>query len=417
MDRTSVKLPQATSLTLDSGLRLVHVRHSSVGAGIFGIAVLAGSADETDGEYGLAHFVEHTIFKGTRCRSSWHIINRMEAVGGELNAFTTKEETTVYSIFPSGNAARAVELIADLALNSSFPAGELEKEREVVLDEIESYRDTPADAVFDDFEDMVYAGSPLGHNILGTPESVRRLGSDDCRRFLDRYYTSGRIVAFYSGPDSLSRISALVGKYFAAIPQGSDGGRRLRSNFVGANRTVELGGLHQSHVVLGVPSASLYDPGRYADSLFSNMIGGPGMNSLLNVELRERRGLVYNVESSANHLSSTGFLTVYFGCDAEDTQRCIDICADTMRRLSSMDADVLRRRLDRAKRQYLGQFRVASENRENRIMSLARTMLYLDTLPGDDEVTQRIMNVEPDDICLLAERLSNPSSLIFMPGQ
>ena len=141
------------------------------------------------------------------------------------------------------------------------------------------------------------------------------------------------------------------------------------------------------------------------------------MNSLLNVELRERRGLVYNVESSANHLSSTGFLTVYFGCDAEDTQRCIDICADTMRRLSSMDADVLRRRLDRAKRQYLGQFRVASENRENRIMSLARTMLYLDTLPGDDEVTQRIMNVEPDDICLLAERLSNPSSLIFMPGQ
>ena len=167
-----MKLPQPSTVTFANGLRMVHLQHRNVGAGIFGVVVRAGSADESADEQGLAHLVEHTIFKGTRRRSPWHIINRMEAVGGELNAFTTKEETTVYSIYPGGNAARAIELVADLVLNSVFPDKEIDKEREVVLDEIYSYRDTPSDAVFDDFEDQVFAGSPVGHNILGTPEST-----------------------------------------------------------------------------------------------------------------------------------------------------------------------------------------------------------------------------------------------------
>ncbi len=412
-----MKLPPATTVRLASGLRLVHIRHRNVGAGIFGIVVLAGSADENDGEKGLAHFVEHTIFKGTHRRSSWHIINRMETVGGELNAFTTKEETTVYSIFPTGNAARAVELIADLALNSIFPERELKKEREVVLDEIDSYRDTPAEAVLDDFEDLVYAGSPLGHNILGTPVSVSTLGSHHCRAFLDRYYTADNVVVFYSGSDSAERIATLVERHFAAMRQTSVRDCRAVSNFVPVEKVVTMPGLHQSHVLLGIPAASFFDDGRFADSLFANVIGGPGMNSLLNIELRERRGLVYNVEAAVNHFSSTGLLTIYFGCDAEDSERCLHICRDAMQQLADAPFDGLLRKLSLAKRQYLGQRAVASENRENRVMACARTMLYRNEIPADELVRSHIEAISPADIQSLAAALTLPSSLVFAPSR
>ena len=199
-------------LVLDGGLRLVHIHQRSAGAGIFGLTVRAGSADECHGEEGLAHFVEHTLFKGTARRSSWHIINRMEAVGGELNAFTSKEETVVYSIFPSGNAPRAIELIADLTINSRFPDKELEKEREVVIDEINSYRDNPSEAIFDDFEVYAMSPAPTAHNILGSPSGVRRLTSADCRDFLRRNYRSKNIVTFYSGPQTYAHIAQLVSR-------------------------------------------------------------------------------------------------------------------------------------------------------------------------------------------------------------
>ena len=410
-----MKLPQPSTVTFANGLRMVHLQHRNVGAGIFGVVVLAGSADEGAGEQGLAHLVEHTIFKGTRRRSPWHIINRMEAVGGELNAFTTKEETTVYSIYPGGNAARAIELVADLVLNSVFPDKEIDKEREVVLDEIYSYRDTPADAVFDDFEDQVFAGSPLGHNILGTPDSVRRLGSADCRSFLDRFYTADNIVAFYSGPQSRGRIAALVEKYFAPLAAGPQSRRRSENIFVPSHNTVRLDGLHQSHAALGIPVASVFSDERYADFLFANLIGGPGMNSLLNVELRERRGLVYNVEANASHFSSNGLLTVYFGCDADDTDRCLRICRDTMRHLADTPDATLERNLAKAKRQYLGQLAVSSENRENRIMAIARELLYKNELSPEGYVRSVIEAVQPADIKALASRLAEPSTLIYLP--
>lgn len=300
-----MKLPQAQIITLPSGLRLVYIQHHGVGAGIFGITVGAGSSDEGPGTYGLAHLVEHTIFKGTLRRRPWHIINRMEAVGGELNAFTTKEETTVYTIFPQGAAARAIELVADLAINSQFPEGELDKEREVVIDEINSYRDTPSEAVYDDFEDMVYAGTPLGHNILGSAATVATLGSKDCRDFLHRHYTVGNMVVFYSGPQSSNHIADLVERCFEGLPQGAGKKKAVTNSFTAKSAEVTIDGLHQSHVVLGIEVDSLYGDGRYADGLFSNLMGGPGMNSLLNVELRERRGLVYTVESSLTRFTSS----------------------------------------------------------------------------------------------------------------
>ncbi len=405
----------STMIRLDNGLRLVHIHQHGVGAGIFGIVVRAGSADEDSESFGLAHLVEHTIFKGTEKRSSWHIINRMEAVGGELNAYTTKEETTVYSIFPSGNAARAIELIADLALNSRFPERELEKEREVVLDEIYSYRDTPSEAVFDDFEDFVFSGSPIGHNILGSPESVRELGSVTCREFLDRYYTASNMVAFYSGPQSADRIAALVSRYFSALAVGESNIHQAPSVFTPGWRETEIEGLHQVHAILGIPAASLYSENRFADSLFANMIGGPGMNSLLNVELRERRGLVYTVEAGVTHFSTTGLLTVYFGCDAEDCRRCLRLCADSLRRLADTPEKILERRLVKAKRQYLGQMAIAAENRENRVMAFARFVLYNDCLPSDAALFEAVQTVTSSQITALATALAEPAALIYRP--
>lgn len=410
-----MKLPQPQHITLSNGLNLVALQYAGSGAGIFGITVGAGSADECSRCYGLAHLVEHTIFKGTMRRRPWHIINRMETVGGELNAFTTKEETTVYTVFPQGAAARAIELVADLALYSQFPKAELDKEREVVIDEINSYRDTPAEAVYDDFEDMVYAGTPLGHNILGSAATVETLGSADCRAFLDRFYTVGNAVVFYCGPQSAGHIAALVERHFEAMPQGLPSERPASYAFSNDTKTVTIDSLHQAHVVMGIEVDNLYGPMRYADGLLSNMLAGPGMNSLLNVELRERRGLVYTVESSITRFTGSGLMTVYFGCDADDTARCLELCRRTATRLGDMPTAALDRMLARAKRQWLGQLAIASENRENRIMNIARHLLYTHAVGSDAAVADNIRSITSEQIRRRAAALLNPATLIFTP--
>lgn len=403
---------QPELIILDNGLRLVHLHQRGAGAGFFGVAVRAGSANEAEGKYGLAHFVEHTIFKGTAKRSPWHVINRMEAVGGELNAFTTKEETVVYSIFPSGSAARAIELIADLATGSRFPQKELDKEREVVIDEINSYRDTPSEAIYDDFEELAYAGTPLAHNILGTPESVRALGSDDCRRFLHDFYTAPNMVAFYSGPQSASRIAPLVGRHFAALnvhPAEHTPQEQYTPAHFDSTVTIDS---HQCHCLLGAGVPGLYSDRRHAVSLFANIIAGPGMNSLLNVELRERRGLVYSVEASTAMFTGGGLLNVYFGCDPDDSARCRRLCNDVFAGIAD-GSSFSALKLAKAKKQYLGQMSIAGENRENRIMALARATLFRGKILSDSEICDAIEAVGLDDIRALASEMTGASCLTF----
>lgn len=408
------KAPEPSLITLPGGMRLVHLHLRSAGSGIFGISVRAGSADEQCGKEGLAHFVEHTIFKGTRKRSSWHIINRMEAVGGELNAFTSKEETVVYSIFPSGNAPRAIELIADLATNSQFPEHELEKEREVVIDEINSYLDTPSEAIFDDFEEEAFRGCPLAHNILGDADSVRKLTGADCRKFLSDNYRSENIVAFYSGPQSPAQIESLVAKYFSSLPVGpkiitsADASAVKYADFELSRRL----DIHQTHAVLGTVTPGIADPNRHAVSLFANIIGGPGMNSLLNVELRERRGLVYSVEATTSMYTLCGLLTVYFGCDSEDIGRCRDICRRVFRSIA--DGKFTGRHLDKAKKQYLGQLAIASENRENRIMAAARAASFRGEVASLEMTAEAIHSVTLNEIQALANKMESPASLVFI---
>lgn len=409
MDRQKLK-SQTSVIQLSNGLRLVHSMHHTAGAGIFGIAVRAGSADETPDKWGLAHLVEHTIFKGTSNLKSWQIINRMEAVGGELNAFTTKEETVVYSIFPGQYTSRAVALIADLAINSEFPEAELEKEREVVIDEINSYRDIPAEAIYDDFEEYVFGDSPLAHNILGSPESVRELGSNDCRDFINRFYRADNMVAFYSGSDTPEKVGSLVEKYFADLPAGTSSHIIETPVFRKPGRTEHLD-THQTHVLTGACVEGLASAQRYAVSLFSNIIGGPGMNSLLNVELREKRGLVYTVEASTAMFTPCGLLTVYFGCDASDLDRCRKVSRHVFENIT--EGKLTDNRLAKAKKQYLGQLSIASENRENRIMSAARSVLFRGYAPTLEDTCREIECVTSSQIENLAASMLDGSTLIF----
>ncbi len=407
---------------LDNGLRIVHLHLEGSVVGYCGFAVNAGSRDEdlASGEGGLAHFVEHTIFKGTHRRRSWHIINRMEAVGGELNAFTTKEDTVVYSAFPHGNTCRALDLLVDLLTASQFPEIELEREREVVRDEIASYLDVPADAVFDDFEDMIYAGTPLGHNILGTDAGVGALDSSDCRRWLARHYTVSHMALFYAGPDKAENFVRLAARFCDAIPVGdvarSSTPAVLPDFYAPAHDEVRTIGSHQAHVVTGCAVPLRDRRGKVSMALLANILGGPGMNSRLNVLLRERRGLVYSVEASTTHFRDSSMFTVYFGCDHEDRRRCHDIVRRTIE--TAATTPMTARAFDGARRQYLGQILLADDNTSERIIALARAMIHHDEAQGGTprpmtraELAELMSTLTPSDIqevaAALAQRLNS----------
>lgn len=401
-----------TYLTLPSGLRMVYRREDAM-VEYCGLAVNAGSRDESQSEFGLAHFVEHTIFKGTERRRAWHIINRMEAVGGELNAYTTKEETMVYSVFPTGNLSRAAELIFDLAANSLFPDTELDKEREVVADEINSYLDTPSEAVFDDFEDLIFAESQLGHNILGSADTVAKLTSADCRRYLRRYYTPGNMVFFYSGPTPRAVVERLAARLSAMLP-ATDGERTPRvappvvEPFVASHGV----GSHQAHTVIGARIPGMYDIDRQTLALLTNILGGPGMNSLLNVSLRERRGLVYSVDASTTIFTDAGLFTIYFGCDPEDNDRCVKLTLREMSRLA--ETPMSERALTKAKKQFLGQLTVGSENREQLALGSARATLYYGHALTPSQVYDRVMQVTPDRLLTLAQTIAATPSILTL---
>ena len=388
-----------TAYVLPSGLKLVCV-NSLTRAEYFGVAVDAGSRDEEHGEFGLAHFVEHTIFKGTAHRRACHIINRMESVGGELNAFTSKEETYVYTLFPNGNLARAAELLADLCIHSVFPAAELNKEREVVKDEIDSYLDTPSESVYDDFEDCFFSGSQLGHNILGTPESVTRLDSGMCRNWLSRNYTAKRMTLFYLGPETPQRVLRMAEKHFSGIEPGPDP-QRVMPVPVAPFELRREAPSHQANTIIGARIGGVYAPDIYATRLLINILGGPCMNSRLNLALRERRGLVYAVEASATAFSDTGLFTVYFGCDPEDNGRCLDLVRRELHKIAT--EPLTDRALEAAKTQFLGQTAIGSENIEQSAMSAARAMMYYGKITPRDEIERRIRAVTADDILRVAQ--------------
>ena len=363
---------------------------------ICGLAINAGSRDERDGHFGLAHFVEHTIFKGTTHRRSAHIGKRMEAVGGELNAYTTKEDTIIYSIFPKGNLERATELIADLVMNPTFPEAEIEKERRVVCDEINSYLDIPSEGIFDDFEDRIYAGSELGHNILGTLESVEALNSRMCLDWVHTHFVPLGMVFFYAGPLDYDRVRRIAERHLGFLLRRNEFEfRHTPERTVKFDDEVSID-CHQAHTVIGAPIGGYLTANTHALALATNILGGPGMNSLLNVELRERRGLVYTIDASTSLFDTIGTFTIYFGCDSEDRQRCRRLVGDVVSRLA--DSPLSPRRLEAAKRQLLGQLTVANANMENAVTSMARQLLHKRIIETPEQTAERISAVKAETL-------------------
>lgn len=437
-------------LTLSNGLRIVHqYRESAVG--YCGFMVDCGSRNETSPElYGIAHFIEHILFKGTKKRNSWHINNRMESVGGELNAFTTKEETTFYTTFLDEDFPRACELLCDLVCNPTAPQHELEKEQEVVVEEIESYRDTPSELIYDEFENRLFAGHDLGHNILGSEETVRGFDSKTCLDFISRHYTADRMVFFYYGKTPFKRVVQCCSKWFNlegsrgfnVVQGGSIGFNVVQEGSIGFN-VVQSGSslvsnnieqslnnikqplnnieqkpferfvieqeTHQSHVILGARTYYIGSKKSPALALINNLLGGPGMNSRLNIELREKRGLVYTVEGNVSNFTDAGYQSIYFGCDHDDVEKCIRLCKHQLQKM--YDTKMSQRQLLAAKKQLKGQLGIATANLENNAIALAKNYLRLGRVDTLEETCARVDAVTAEEIQEIAYEIFAPEKL------
>lgn len=373
--------------TLPNGLRIIHAPSSSAVA-YCGYAIDVGTRDEADNEQGMAHFVEHLLFKGTQKRHAWHILNRMERVGGDLNAYTNKEETVVYSAFMVEHFPRAVELLTDIVFHSTFPQSEIDKEVEVIIDEIQSYEDSPSELIFDDFEELLFPNHPLGRNILGNPNLLRNFKSEDALRFTSRYYCPNNTIFFVQGNIDFRRVVRLIEKSTSDLTANTYAfSRKCPDVFV--SRTLNLHrDTHQAHVMIGSRGYDAHNEKRTALYLLNNILGGPGMNSRLNVSLRERRGLVYNVEANLTSYTDTGVFCIYFGTEHHQVERCIHLVKKELKQLCNKPMSFAQ--LAAAKKQIIGQIGVARDNAESTALGMAKTFLHYDKMDDPRELFRRI---------------------------
>ena len=388
--------------TLSNGLRIIHEPSSSKVA-YCGFAVDAGTRDEAENEQGMAHFVEHLIFKGTRKRKAWHILNRMENVGGDLNAYTNKEETVIYSAFLTEHFGRALELLADIVFHSTFPQNEIEKETEVIIDEIQSYEDTPSELIFDDFEDMIFRNHPLGRNILGRPDLLKKFRSEDAMAFTSRFYQPSNMVFFVLGDFNFQKIVRQVEKLLVDLPLVTVENQRTIPPLYVPEQLVVHKETHQAHVMIGSRGYNAYDDKRTALYLLNNILGGPGMNSRLNVSLRERRGLVYTVESNLTSYTDTGAFCRYFGTDPEDVDTCLKLTYKELKRMR--DVKMTSSQLMAAKKQLIGQIGVASDNNENNALGMAKTFLHYNKYESSESVFRRIEALTAEGLLEVANEM------------
>ena len=393
---------QGNEYTLPNGLRIIHEPTLSKVA-YCGFAIDAGTRDEAENEQGMAHFVEHLIFKGTRKRKAWHILNRMENVGGDLNAYTNKEETVIYSAFLTEHFGRALELLADIVFHSTFPQNEIEKETEVIIDEIQSYEDTPSELIFDDFEDMIFRNHPLGRNILGRPDLLKKFRSEDAMAFTSRFYQPSNMVFFVLGDFNFQKIVRQVEKLLVDLPLVTVENQRTIPPLYVPEQLVVHKETHQAHVMIGSRGYNAYDDKRTALYLLNNILGGPGMNSRLNVSLRERRGLVYTVESNLTSYTDTGAFCIYFGTDPEDVDTCLKLTYKELKRMR--DVKMTSSQLMAAKKQLIGQIGVASDNNENNALGMAKTFLHYNKYESSESVFRRIEALTAEGLLEVANEM------------
>lgn len=387
---------------LKNGLKIIHQQVPNKAAWC-GLIIGVGSRDERLEEEGIAHFIEHVIFKGTEKRKAYHILSRMEDVGGELNAYTTKEDTCIYASFLPRDYERTLELFADIVFHSVFPEKEIEKEKEVVIDEINSYKDSPGELIYDDFEELIYQGYPIGRNILGSESAVKELKRTDILDFVKRNYQPDRMVISSIGDIPFERLVRLIERYFGDIQGNTTPLVRLRPDvYVPQTRVIQMD-TYQNHCLIGNIAYDYTQDNRLALSLLINILGGIGMNSRLNLNIREKYGLAYNVEASYTPYSDTGVFSVYFGCDAEDLEKCMKLCHKEMASLCENPLGLLQ--LRKAKNQMIGQMTLSSENYENMMLSIGKSFLVYGKVDELESVSTEINEIGPELLLQVAREI------------
>ena len=430
--------------TLDNGLRIIHLPSDSQVV-YCGYQINAGTRNEEPGEEGLAHFCEHVTFKGTERRKAWHILNCLESVGGDLNAYTNKEGTVYYSAILKEHIARAVDLLSDIVFHSAYPQAEIDKEVEVICDEIESYNDSPAELIYDEFENILFKGSPLGHNILGTAEQVRAFKTEDALRFTQKLYRPDNAIFFAYGDIDFKKLVKLLQRALAddksvgklaeeKLPQISQITQISRDeNSIAEEKSVssvksvgaknypsvrdEIAGktivmqknTHQAHVMIGTRAYDVNDDRRMPLYLLNNMLGGPGMNAKLNLALREHNGLVYTVESTMVAYGDTGTWSIYFGCDEHDVKRCLRLVRKELDKF--MQKPLSDAQLKAAKKQIKGQIGVACDNRENFALDFGKSFLHYGWEKNVDRLYEQVDEITAAQIQAVAQELFDKDRL------
>ncbi len=456
--------------TLDNGLRIIHLPSDSKVV-YCGYQINAGTRNEEPGEEGLAHFCEHVTFKGTERRKAWHILNCLESVGGDLNAYTNKEGTVYYSAILKEHIARAVDLLSDIVFHSVYPQAEIDKEVEVICDEIESYNDSPAELIYDEFENILFKGSPLGHNILGTAEQVRAFKTEDALRFTQKLYRPDNAIFFAYGDIDFKKLVKLIQKALGECPKGrelacsadcksaetpteeriaeetpteeriaeetptkeriteetptgetpteemevGDANHKVQSSKfnvqskVAGQTIVMQKNTHQAHVMIGTQAYDVNDDRRMPLYLLNNMLGGPGMNAKLNLALREHNGLVYTVESTMVAYGDTGTWSIYFGCDEHDVKRCLRLVRKELDKF--MQKPLSDAQLKAAKKQIKGQIGVACDNRENFALDFGKSFLHYGWEKNVDRLYEQVDEITAAQIQAVAQELFDKDRL------
>lgn len=436
--------------TLDNGLRIIHLPSDSQVV-YCGYQINAGTRNEEPGEEGLAHFCEHVTFKGTERRKAWHILNCLESVGGDLNAYTNKEGTVYYSAILKEHIARAVDLLSDIVFHSVYPQAEIDKEVEVICDEIESYNDSPAELIYDEFENILFKGSPLGHNILGTAEQVRAFKTEDALRFTQKLYRPDNAIFFAYGDIDFKMLVKLIQKALGECPKGralacsadcksaetpteeriaeetptgetpteemeaGNANHKVQSSKfnvqskVAGQTIVMQKNTHQAHVMIGTRAYDVNDDRRMPLYLLNNMLGGPGMNAKLNLALREHNGLVYTVESTMVAYGDTGTWSIYFGCDEHDVKRCLRLVRKELDKF--MQKPLSDAQLKAAKKQIKGQIGVACDNRENFALDFGKSFLHYGWEKNVDRLYEQVDEITAAQIQAVAQELFDKDRL------
>jgi len=399
--------------TFQNGIRFLHIPSAGPVAHL-AVYIDAGTRDEADNQNGIAHFIEHVIFKGTRKRKAFHILTRLENVGGELNAFTTKEETCIFATFLNEHFHRALELVSDILVNPTFPEREIKKEKDVILDEINSIKDNPAEEIYDVLEENVFKGHALGKYILGTPGHIVRFTREDAARFIQQHYTTGKIVICTSGDLNFNRISRQAEKFFETV--GTDRPGRDRKPYT-SYRAFSLNlkrNTFQAHCMLGNMAYDRRDPRRFPMFLLNNILGGPAMNSRLNMAVRERHGYAYTVESAYLPYTDSGVFSIYVGTDNENLDKSIALIRKEMEKMRT--ARLSAHQLSQSKKQLTGQLEIANESNLNYLMAAGKAYLHDSRLDEPDEIRKKIGDITAEDILQVANEIFHPdrmSLLIF----